>query len=121
MQTDYCIQGLKAAVCGVVVSLLCALGLAFILRFFPMEERVLTLTAQSLKAMSLLLGCALFIKSEGGWRKGLLAGLLFALLSYLSFSAVGGFAWSWKILFDLAMGLGVGVLSGIAAVNLKKA
>ena len=121
MRTDDFIQSIKAALTGTVISVVFALLLALIAYFSPIGERALTITAQSLKAVSLLLGCFLCFFGEGGWKKGLLAGVLFAMLTYLSFSAIAGnFGWSWKWIIDLALGLGVGFLSGIAAANLKK-
>ena len=116
------IESVKAAVVGVLCSVVLALLLALLARFVPLGETALLVLAQTLKGLSLSVGCFLSFRAEGGWKKGLLAGVLFTLLTYLSFSAIGGsFGWSWKVLIDLALGLGVGVLSGIAAVNLKKA
>jgi putative membrane protein (TIGR04086 family) len=116
------IESVKAAVAGVLLSVVFALLLALLARFVPLGETVLVVLAQTLKGISLAVGCFLFFRTEGGWKKGLLAGGIFTLLTYLSFSAIGGgFGWSWKVIIDLALGLGVGILSGIAAVNLKKA
>ena len=122
MHSDSLVQSVKAAVFGALISVVFALLFELIVRFFPMGEKAVLVTAQSLKAASLLIACVLCLKTDGGWRKGLLSGFLFTLLTYLSFSAIGGgFSWSWKLILDLALGLGVGALSGIVAVNLKKA
>ena len=116
------LESVKAAIVGVLISILFALLLALFVKFVPLGETARQVVAQSLKGLSLAVGCFLFFRAEGGWKKGLLAGVIFTLLTHLSFSAIGGsFVWSWKMLIDLALGLGVGVLSGIAAVNLKKA
>ena len=116
------LESVKAAIAGVVLSILFALLLALVATVAPLGETARQVIAQTLKGLSLAVGCFLFFRSEGGWKKGLLAGVIFTLLTHLSFSAIGGsFVWSWKMLVDLALGLGVGVLSGIAAVNLKKA
>ena len=112
------LESVKAAIAGVVLSILFALLLALVATVAPLGETARQVIAQTLKGLSLAVGCFLFFRSEGGWKKGLLAGVIFTL----SFSAIGGsFVWSWKMLIDLVLGLGVGVLSGIAAVNLKKA
>lgn len=118
MNKENVLEVIKSALAGVAVSLVFALGLAFFVRIRPLNSGVQLAVAQTLKSLSLLIGCLLFLRGEGGWRKGLFAGVLFAVLSYLLFSSVGGFAWSWKVLVDLAMGLGVGLFSGIVAVNL---
>ena len=116
------LESVKAAIAGVVLSILFALLLALVATVAPLGETARQVIAQTLKGLSLAVGCFLFFRSEGGWKKGLLAGVIFTLLTHLSFSAIGGsFVWSWKMLIDLVLGLGVGVLSGIAAVNLKKA
>ena len=120
MQTERFIQSFKAAVIGVLFSLLFAFLLALAVWIFGMEDGIRQVVAQSLKSLSLVVGCMLALRSEDGWKKGALSGLIFTLLTYVSFSGIGGFAWSWKILLDLALGLSVGVFSGIAAVNLRR-
>ena len=122
MDTEKLLQPMKAAVAGTVLSVVCALLLAVVLTFAPMGKATLTIVSQTLKAVSLAVACLLFLRDEGGIGKGLLAGVMFTALSYLCFSAIGGdFSASWLILLDFALGIGVGVLSGIAAVNLKRA
>ena len=118
MNKENILEVIKSALAGVAVSVVFVLGLAFFVRIRPLNSTAQLAVAQTLKSLSLLIGCLLFLRGEGGWRKGLFAGVLFAVLSYLLFSSVGGFAWSWKVLVDLAMGLGVGLFSGIVAVNL---
>ena len=120
MQTERFIQSFKAAIIGVLFSLLFAFLLALAVWIFGMEDGIRQVVAQSLKALSLVVGCMLALRSEDGWKKGALSGLIFTLLTYVSFSGIGGFSWSWKILLDLALGLSVGVFSGIAAVNLRR-
>ncbi len=118
MDKENFLQILKAALTGAAVSVFFALGLALFVRVRPLSGGVQLAAAQTLKSLSLLVGCLLFLRTDGGWKKGLLTGLVFTLFTYLLFSTVGGFVWSWKILIDLALGLGVGLLSGVAAVNL---
>jgi putative membrane protein (TIGR04086 family) len=120
MRTEHLIQSIKAAVIGTLLSVVFALLLAVVVHFFPMRDGARLVVAQSLKALSLLMGCMLSLKTEGGWKKGMLTGVLFTMLTYLSFSGIGGFSWSWGILLDLALGVSVGALSGIAAVNLRR-
>ena len=119
MQTEHFLQSFKAAILGVLLSLLFALLLALVARFVGISDGARLVTAQTLKAISLAVGCMLSLRGEGGWKKGSLTGVIFTLLTYLSFSGIGGFGLSWKILLDLALGLSVGTFSGIAAVNLR--
>lgn len=120
MNTEHFIQSIKAAGIGTLLSLVFALIFALIVRFCPIGATPQLVIAQSLKALSLVLGCLLIFRGEDGWKKGLLAGAVFTLLTYISFSGISGFAFSWKILLDLFLGVSVGVFSGIAAVNLKR-
>ncbi|MBQ8374428.1 MAG: TIGR04086 family membrane protein [Clostridia bacterium] len=122
MKSDTLFQGLKSAIFGTLFSVVLALIYALVLFFFPMSTTVTAVVSQILKSLSLCLACMICIREEGGIKKGLGAGVLFTLLSYLSFSAIGGdFSLSWLILLDFALGISVGALSGIAAVNLKRA
>ena len=120
MNKENVFQVIKAALAGAAVSVFFALGLALFVRVCPLASGVQLAVAQTLKSLSLLLGCMLFLRFDGGWKKGLWTGVLFTLFTYLLFSSVGGFSWSWKILIDLALGLGVGLLSGVAAINLTR-
>ena len=120
MQTEHLIQSLKAAVLSTLLSVVFALIFALFVRFFPIGETAQLVTAQSLKALSLAIGCILVLHTDDGWKKGMLTGILFTLLTYLSFSMIGGFGFDWKILIDVGLGVVVGALSGIAAVNLKR-
>ncbi|MBQ8319859.1 MAG: TIGR04086 family membrane protein [Clostridia bacterium] len=122
MQNQFSVlQPLKAALFATLLGLAFSLVFAVICYFFPLSPTVIRVIAQTLKAISLALGCFLCLSKEGGWWKGLTAGLLFTALSFLTFSAFGGdFSLSWLIALDLLFGLFVGALGGIAAVNLKK-
>lgn len=114
-------QAFKAAVAGVVLSLLLAFLLAVLHYFAPLSQTMLTLLSQLLKAIALTIACLLFLRGEAGIWKGMLAGVIFTLLSFLCFRSIGGgFAFSWLILLDFALGIGVGACSGIAAVNFKR-
>ena len=122
MDTEKLSQVVKAAVTATLLSVVLALLFALVHYVAPQSQKTVTIVSQSLKACSLLIACLLFLRGEAGLVKGLLSGLLFTLSSYLCFSAIGGsFALSWLILVDFALGIGVGSLSGIAAVNLRRA
>ena len=115
------LQPVKAAVFSTLIGLFLCFLFAVIRYFFPMPSGWTLLVVQTLKAVALLLGCLLCLSKEGGWWKGLVSGALFTALSFLTFSAVGGdFSLSWLILLDALIGLIVGALGGIAAVNLKR-
>ena len=115
------LQSVKAAVLATLFSVVLALLLSVFLRFVPLSDKVAQPVCQVLKYVALSLGCALSIKDDGGWWKGLLAGAVFTALSFLSFSAFGGhFSLTWLIVVDLLLGLVVGASAGIASVNFRK-
>ena len=120
MQTEHLVQVAKASVVGTLISLVFVFIFASVALYFPMGSTAQTLVAQTLKALSLLVGSFLSIRGEGGWKKGAIAGLLFTMLTYVSFSSIGGFAWSWKLLLDFMLCEAVGIFSGIASVNLRR-
>lgn len=122
IQSFPALQPVKAAVLSTLLGLVFSLVFAVLCYFFPLPQKIVLIVTQTLKALSLLLGCLLCLSQDGGWWKGLLSGALFTALSFLTFSAVGGdFSLSWLLLVDIALGLFVGALGGIAAVNLKRA
>lgn len=121
IQSFSTLQPIKAAVFATLIGFLLSLLFAVVCYFFPLPSKWILIVTQSLKALSLLLGCFLCLSKEGGWWKGLVSGALFTALSFLAFSAVGGdFSLSWLILVDILLGLIVGAFGGIAAVNLKR-
>ncbi len=111
----------KGVLLALGVSLLCTVIFANILRAGGVNERAIYPVNQTIKAIAIAIAALVFVRGEKGWRKGLLLGLFFTLLSYLTFSAVGGsFALSYLAILELAIGLFVGAVSGILAVNLKR-
>ena len=118
---DNLLESVKAAVVGVLLSVLFAFLLALIDRFAPMGETARLVAAQTLKGLSLAVGCFLSFRMEGGWKKGLLAGVIFTLLTHLSFSAIGGdFSLSWLIFAELFIAILSGIICGAVAVNLRR-
>ncbi len=110
---------------GGCVSLLSSLVLtgifALVLRFSTIPSSAIYPTNQILKTVAVAIGAFASVRGERGWLKGGAVGLLFTMLSYLAFSAIGGdFSLSWLIFAELALGAFSGALCGIIAVNLKR-
>ena len=125
MQDDFSKKGIFQVVKAVTVALLCSVLMcavyALILRTLPMKERTITIVTQVLKGVSLATGTLLFLQGEKGLIKGAFCGLIFSMLGYLTFSALGGdFSLSWLIVLEILLFCGVGGLTGVAAVNLKR-
>ncbi len=122
MQKEGC---LFSIVKGVGIALFTALVLsllfAVILRFGGLSEKAIYPVNQGVKVLAVALGALLFVRGERGWLQGLAIGVLFTLLSYLAFSAIGGdFSLSWLILSELLIGGISGLLGGSIAVNLRR-
>jgi putative membrane protein (TIGR04086 family) len=106
---------------AVAASLLGAIVFAVILRSWTISNKTVYSVNQTLKSIALAFGVLFFVRGEKGWLKGGLVGILFTAVSYLAFSALGGdFSLSWLIFAELALGVFVGALSGIIAVNMNR-
>lgn len=108
----------KAVLLSILFCLAAVLIFSLILKFANLSDSVVKPVNQCIKAFAILFGCFFGIRGEKGWLKGLVAGLLTVMLTYLVFAMVGGdFSLSWLILAELAFGAVAGVLSGIVSVN----
>ena len=102
------VQIAKAVLLSVLFCLAAVLIFSLVLKFASLSESVIKPVNQCIKALA----------GEKGWLKGLAAGILTVMLTYLVFAMVGGdFSLSWLILAELAFGAVAGALSGIVAVN----
>ncbi len=110
---------------GVLLGLGCSLALtalfAVLLRFCGLSEKAIYPVNQGIKTLSVAVGTLLFVRGEKGWLKGGCVGLVFTMLSYLTFSAIGGdFSLSWLIFAELFLGVFSGALCGVIGVNLRR-
>lgn len=114
-------QIVKGVGAALVLSLLWTIFFAGILRVSKISDKVIFPINQTVKVLAISIGTLLFVRGEKGFLKGIGIGVLFCMLSYLTFSAIGGdFSLSWLIVVELALSAFVGVISGAIAVNLKK-
>ncbi len=115
------LQVIKAVAVALVASVFLTAVFALVLRVCPLDSGWITIVAQILKGVALVVGVLLFVKGEKGLLKGAVCGLFFSMLGYLTFAALGGgFALSWLILVELLLFLLVGGVAGLVAVNVKK-
>ena len=121
MSSKAVFQVVKGVAVALVISVFTSAVFALILRVCPLPEVAVRIITQVLKALSLAVGVLLFLKGEKGLLKGIVCGLLFSMLGYLTFSALGGgFSLSWLIVVELVVFSAVGGLIGIVAVNVKR-
>ncbi len=118
-------QGLFSIVKGVglalAFSLLFSVVFAYILRVSSISEKAVYPVTQTAKVLCAFLGALTFVRGEKGWLKGGAVGLLFSMLSYLAFSAIGGdFSLSWLIFFELFLTAFSGAIGGVIGVNVRR-
>ncbi len=112
---------IKGVLTALAISLLFAIFFAVVIRVASVPEKVIYPVNQTVKVLAAFLGALFFVRGEKGWKKGLLVGVLFFLLSYVTFSAVGGsFALSPLAIAELVFTALGGVIGGVLGVNLRR-
>ena len=112
---------IKGVLTALVISVLFSIFFAVVLRVAPVPDKAIYPVNQTVKVLAAFLGALFFVRGEKGWRKGLLVGVLFFALSYVTFSTVGGtFALSPLVLAELVFTTLGGVIGGILGVNLRR-
>ncbi|MBQ7579276.1 MAG: TIGR04086 family membrane protein [Clostridia bacterium] len=114
---------IKAGVLSVIIALVLVLLFAFILKWTNLGDNFIMPINLVIKAISICVGTILLCKNgQGGLIKGLILGVIFALLSFLIFSVLNGsFNFGLGLLVDILFCSVSGAIVGILAVNLKKA
>ncbi len=111
----------KGVLFSLVITLLAVLTLGIIIKFVDVPSNVLLPINQVIKVISLLIGCLLGFKNKStGAVKGCLVGLVYTLISIFIFLIVGGSLKNSFNFIDLIMGILIGAISGIIAVNTGK-
>ena len=105
---------------AIIVCLAAVLIFALVIQFTGLPESVIMPVNQFIKVLAIFIGCFFSLRGSKGWLKGGLVGLIAGGLTFLLFALLGGFSSGLRILWDLLFCVGVGILSGIISVNLKK-
>ena len=112
---------LKGVIISVAFSLISVLILSMLSSIFSFGEKVIVPINTAIKAVAVALGVLFSVSDGKGLIKGLIYGVIIVILNYLLFSIIGGsFTFTVRILWELLLGIAVGGISGIIAVNLKK-
>jgi len=121
-ETKYTLlQFLKGTVIAIIFSLLSVLIFAFIIKVFSLPIKSVKPIVTTLKILAVALGVLLSVRGEKGLLKGALLGVIIIFTAFILFSIIGGgFEFSLNFLWELLLGAGVGAISGIFAVNLKR-
>lgn len=112
----------KGTLFSLIISMVLVLVFALIVNLAGVGDKTVSIVNHFIKAISILVGCFLGIKTRvGGAVKGALIGLLYTLFSFIIFSWIdGAFDLSWMTLIDVLLGTVIGLISGIIVVNLRR-
>ena len=113
----------KALVVSIIVTLLLVLLFAVLIKFCSIDWSYISLVNQVIKSLSVLVGILVgFTKRPNGWLRGFVFGIMYVAVSFVLFSALNGeFEFGISLLNDLVLVGITGMISGIIAVNVKKA
>ena len=91
-----------------------------ILYLFSIPNEVIKPVNYLIKVLAVFIGCFFAVKGENGLIKGVIYGAIITIVSFLFFSLLSGsFSLDLNFLWDLLLGIAVGGISGIVAVNRK--
>jgi putative membrane protein (TIGR04086 family) len=110
----------KGSLVALVISLVCILFFAFIIKLFGLTDGWIKPINQVIKAVSILIGVFFGLKKDNknGLVKGLLIGLVYTILAFVVFSILnGGFDFDKTLLTDVLFGAIMGAICGVIAVN----
>lgn len=109
-------HALKGAIMGLVITVVCVLIFAVIVKQSGATDAAIAAVNQGIKIVSIFI--AAFMASRGMGKQaaitGAMAGAIFIVFGYLTFSLIDGQFGDILMMFaDLAMGLVIGMLTGI--------
>ena len=113
----------KATFLALTCSLLGVLIFALMLKFTPISESIISPVNQTIKILSILVGCFVLTKKNvnHSWFWGAILGLSYTLLAYVIFSILdGGFSFSITLLWDTLFAMIVGLICGVFTRMIKK-
>ncbi len=114
---------IKGGLIALGFSLVGILIFAFVLKFTSVSDKIITPVNQVIKGASVFFGIFIGFKKERkmGLAGGVLIGLLFTLLAFVSFSLLSGsFVFDRTLVVDCVFGSIIGGICGVICVNLKK-
>lgn len=111
---------IKAVLLALVSALVLTSAFALVLEVTALPDKFILPVNLTIKALSVFVGCAVSLRGQKGWSRGMLVGFAFTCLSGLLFALVGGdFAFTWLLIVEVLFGLIAGSLSGMFSVNLR--
>ena len=118
---DYILEIVKAVIIALILSLLCVLGLAFIIKIFDLSSTFTLIANQVVKTIAIVVGCVFSLKRKGnGWMRGIICGLLYSITSFIVFSLIGGeFSFDISLLTNCVIGMAIGLIGGIISMAIR--
>ena len=111
----------KSALFSLIITLVSVLILGIIVKFVVIPPTILLPVNQVIKVISVLLGCVIAIRDKrNGALKGGICGLIYTLLSVFIFLILGISLKESFSFIDVLLGIIIGAISGIIAVNTGK-
>ena len=123
MKVPFGVNVLKGSLMALSICLIGILIFAFVLRIFTISDNAIKPVNQVIKILSIFLGTLFGLKKtkDMGLISGMVIGLLFTIISFVTFSILdGNFEFGISLLNNCLFGSIIGGISGIIAVNFKK-
>lgn len=116
------VELVKALVLSIIVTLALVLVAAFVVKAFNVPTDYIPIINRVIKSAAILTGALAFLREKGGgFIRGTILGLSYAVVTFFLFSAMNGsLEFTVSALNDLAAACVCGFISGIIAVNLRK-
>lgn len=113
---------LLATCISILISLALILLFAFVIKWFHLPDSAIVPVNYVIKVVSLFIACLFVTRNQkNGLKKGVVVGLLYTLLSTLIFSLLAmQFTFSLSFIYDLLIGMAMGGILGIIAVNIPR-
>ena len=112
---------LKSTIFSLIITLVSVLVLGIVVKFVVIPPNVLLPINQVIKVISVLIGCVIGVKDKkNGAFKGGICGLVYTLISVFIFLILGLSLKESFSFVDVLLGMVIGAISGIIAVNTGK-
>ena len=110
---------LKGLVVSMMISLALVVVLAFSLKWFSLEEKFISPLNLAIKTISVFVGSLIAIKGESkGLIKGVIFGILYVALAFVSFSFLAkSFSFDLSLFLDVLFACVAGGTVGVIKVN----
>ena len=110
----------KAVLISLIFSCISILLFALVLYLFSIPNEAVTPINCLIKVLATFIGCFFSIKGDKGIIKGLIYGAIITVIAFLFFSLLSGsFTLGISFLWELLLGLTIGAVAGVVAVNKK--